>query len=82
MAGCATGDMVTMRYDGEGRRVELVSRPNGGSTTTTTFRYQGSAISQELTNGTVSREYVTDDDGRIVKVCEFRPAPHRRPPIS
>lgn len=28
--------MVTMRYDGEGRRVELVTRPNGGAATTRT----------------------------------------------
>lgn len=70
VAGCASGDKVTMRYDGDGRRIELVTRPSGGSTTTTTFRYQGSAITQELTGGTVAREYVTDDDGRIVKVCD------------
>ena len=79
VAGCATGDMVTMRYDGEGRRVELVVRSTTPSvtTTTTTFRYQGSAINQELTRTTtnpaddvLAREYVTDDDGRIVKVCD------------
>lgn len=73
VVGCATGDMVTMRYDADGRRVELVTRPNGGSTTTTTFRYQGDALAQELTGTgtpTVVRTYVTDESGSIVKVCE------------
>jgi RHS repeat-associated protein len=67
---CATGDMVTMRYDAQGRRVELVTRPNGGSATTTTFRYQGDAIAQELVGGTVTRTYVTDEAGAIVKFCD------------
>ncbi len=65
--------MVTMRYDGEGRRVELVTRPNGGAATTTAFRYQGSAIAQELTGTgtpTLVRTYVTDEAGTIVKVCD------------
>ncbi len=53
VSGCATGDMVTMRYDGEGRRVELAIRSSG--TTTTTFRYQGSTVSQELTRTTSNR---------------------------
>ena len=57
VSGCATGDMVTMRYDAAGRRVELETRPSGGSATTTTFRYQGDAIAQELTGGSVSRTY-------------------------
>jgi RHS repeat-associated protein len=70
VAGCATGDMVTMRYDGEGRRVELVTRPNGGAAVTTTFRYQGSSIAQELTGGTLARTYLTDEAGTIVKVCD------------
>ena len=73
VAGCASGDLVTMRYDGEGRRVELVTRPNGGAATTTTFRDQGSAIAQELTGtGTLTlvRTYLTDEAGTIVKVCD------------
>jgi RHS repeat-associated protein len=73
VAGCATGDMVTMRYDADGRRVELVTRPNGGSATTTTFRYQGDALAQELTGTgtpTVVRTYVTDESGAIVKFCD------------
>lgn len=59
-----------MRYDGAARRVELVTRPNGGATTTMTFRYQGGAIAQELTNGTLTRTLVTDEAGTIVKVCD------------
>jgi large repetitive protein len=73
VSGCATGDMVTMRYDAAGRRVELVTRPNGGSATTTTFRYQGDALAQELTGTgtpTVVRTYVTDESGAIVKFCD------------
>jgi RHS repeat-associated protein len=70
VAGCATGDKVEMRYDGAGHRIELVTRPNGGATTTITFRYQGDAIAQELTNGTLTRTYVTDEAGAIVKVCD------------
>ncbi len=62
--------MVTMRYDGEGRRVELAVRPNGQAATTTTFRYQGSAIAQELTGGVLARTYLTDEAGTIVKVCD------------
>lgn len=73
VSGCATGDKVTMRYDAQGHRVELVTRPNGGSDTTTTFRYQGDAIAQELTGTgtpTVTRTYVTDEAGSIVKFCD------------
>lgn len=73
VVGCATGDKITMRYDGQGRRVELVTRPNGGSDTTTTFRYQGDAIAQEFTGTgtpTLTRTYVTDDAGAIVKFCD------------
>jgi RHS repeat-associated protein len=70
---CASGDMVTMRYDADGSRVELVTRPGGGSTTTTTFRYQGDAIAQELVGtapAVVTRTYVTAESGAIVKVCD------------
>ena len=74
VAGCATGDKVTMRYDGQGRRVELMVRPSGGSATTTTFRYQGETVVQELTDTgggpSVTREYVADEQGAIVKVCD------------
>jgi RHS repeat-associated protein len=69
---CATGDMVTMRYDANGQRVELDAR-SGGSTTVTTFRYQGGAIAQELTGSgtpTVTRTYITDEAGGIVKFCD------------
>jgi hypothetical protein len=60
-------------HNGDGRRVELVTRPNGGAATTRTFRYQGSAIAQELTGTgtpTLVRTYVTDEAGTIVKVCD------------
>jgi RHS repeat-associated protein len=70
VAGCVTGDMITMRYDADGRRVELVTRPSGQAAVTTTFRYQGDAIAQEVTGGSVTRTYVTDEAGAIVKVCD------------
>ena len=35
-----------------------------------TFRYQGTAIAQELVGGVLARTYVTDEAGRIVKVCD------------
>ena len=67
---CPVKADANVSYDGEGRRVELVTRPNLGSDTTTTFRYQGSALAQELVGASVSRTYVTDESGRIVKVCD------------
>jgi RHS repeat-associated protein len=70
VAGCASGDMVTMRYDADGRRVELVTRPSGQAAVTTTFRYQGDAIAQEVTGSSITRTYVTDEAGAIVKVCD------------
>jgi RHS repeat-associated protein len=70
VSGCVTGDRVTLRYDADGRRVEQKVRPNGGAETTTTFRYQGDAIAQEVVAGSVSRTYVTDEAGAIVKVCD------------
>jgi RHS repeat-associated protein len=72
VSGCASGDMVTMRYDADGRRVELVTRPNGQAAVTTTFRYQGSSIAQEYvgTSPVLSRTYVTDEAGGIVKFCD------------
>jgi RHS repeat-associated protein len=70
VAGCASGDRVTMRYDADGRRVELKVRPNGQAETTTTFRYQGAAIAQELVGGSVTRTYLTDEAGGIVKFCD------------
>ena len=59
-----------MRYDADGHRIELVTRPNGGSDAVITFRYQDGALAQELTGGTVTRTYVTDDTGAVVKFCD------------
>jgi RHS repeat-associated protein len=70
VSGCASGDMVTMRYDADGRRVELVTRPNGQAAVTTTFRYQGASLAQELVGGSVTRTYVTDEAGSVVKFCD------------
>jgi RHS repeat-associated protein len=39
-------------------------------TTTRDLRYQGDAIVEESTNGTVSRGYLVDETGRILKVCD------------
>jgi RHS repeat-associated protein len=62
--------MITMRYDADGRLVELVTRPGGQGAVTTTFRYQGDAIAQEVVGGSVRRTYVTDEAGAIVKICD------------
>jgi hypothetical protein len=70
VSGCATGDRVTMRYDADGKRVELKSRPNAQSETTVTFRYQGDAIAQEVVANSITRTYVTDESGAMVKVCD------------
>jgi len=71
-ATCSTGspDKVEFSYDGEGHRTQIKEYTAGTLTTTRDFRYQGDAIVEESTNGTVSRGYVVDDAGRILKVCD------------
>jgi RHS repeat-associated protein len=71
-ATCSTGspDKVEFSYDGEGHRTQIKEYIAGTLTTTRDFRYQGDAIVEESTNGTVSRGYLVDDTGRILKVCD------------
>lgn len=47
-------DKVEFTYDGAGHRTQIKTTTSGGTVTTTDLRYQGDAIVQELTNGTVS----------------------------
>ena len=62
-------DTVAFSYDGEGHRTKIVATPAAGSPVTTTdFRYHGNAVVAEVVNGTVTREFVTNDAGTIQKV--------------
>jgi RHS repeat-associated protein len=61
-------DRVDFEYDGEGRRSTITETPASGSAVVWTFRYQGDAVVAEYKDGTLYREYVTDDAGTISKV--------------
>ncbi|MEK6720476.1 MAG: RHS repeat-associated core domain-containing protein [Chloroflexota bacterium] len=62
-------DTVVFTYDGEGHRTKIVATPAAGSPVTTTdFRYHGGAVVAEVVNGTLTREFVTNDAGTIQKV--------------
>ena len=62
-------DRVDFAYDGEGHRTAITETPAAGSPIVeTTFRYAGDAIVAEYVDGTLSREYTTDDAGTISKV--------------
>jgi RHS repeat-associated protein len=66
---CASGyDKVEFSYDGEGHRTKIVATAAGGTVTTTEFRYQGDAVVEEKVNGTVVRQFVTDESGAISKL--------------
>jgi RHS repeat-associated protein len=55
-------------YDGQGHRTTIVETTSGGAATTTTFTYQGDAIASETASSGLTRAFVTDEGGRIVKV--------------
>jgi RHS repeat-associated protein len=61
-------DRLDFEYDGEGHRTTITETPASGSAVVWTFRYQGDAIVAEYKDGTLYREYVTDDQGTISKV--------------
>ena len=65
-----SSDKVEFSYDGEDHRTQAKEYTAGSLTATRDFRYQGHAIVEESTNGTVSRGYVVDETGRILKVCD------------
>lgn len=68
-SGCtSSADKVEFTYDAAGRRTKVKTTPGGGSTTTVTYRYQGSAVVEEKTGSTVTRQYVLDDSGAVVKM--------------
>jgi RHS repeat-associated protein len=65
---CSTGSTrLFFTYDGDGRRTRIVTA-GGGTSTTTEFRYLGTAISEEWVDNTLTRRYVTDPDGVVVKM--------------
>jgi RHS repeat-associated protein len=62
-------DRLDFAYDGEGHRTGVTETPAAGSPIVEwTFRYQGDAVVAEYKDGTLYREYVTDDMGTISKV--------------
>ncbi|MDQ3689607.1 MAG: hypothetical protein M3406_06150, partial [Chloroflexota bacterium] len=66
---CTAGhDKLAFRYDGEGHRTAIVATSAAGVTTTTEFRYLGDAVVEEKVNGTVVREFVTNEGGGISKL--------------
>ena len=64
-------DKVEFSYDGDGHRTQLKATTAFGTVTTTDFIYQGDAIVQETnSSGTVTREYIDDDQGKVIKFCD------------
>ena len=61
---------VQFTYDGDGHRTQIQEYTSGTLTTTRDFIYQGDSIVQEKTNGTLSREYIDDEQGTIIKFCD------------
>ncbi len=70
-AGSCTGaiNRVDSTYDGSGHRTQLKETTAAGVVTTTDLRYAGDAVAAEAVNGTLARTFVTDDMGRITKLC-------------
>lgn len=68
-ATCASGsDKVEFTYDGQGHRTKIVATAASGTVTTTEFRYQNGAVVEERVNGTVVRQFVTDEASSISKL--------------
>lgn len=66
---CAAGaDKLEFAYDGEGHRTRQTATSAGGSVSVTDFRYQGNAVVEEAVGGVVTRSYVVDEAGGIVKL--------------
>ena len=63
-------DRLDFSYDGDGRRTKILATSAGVGVTTTDLTYSGDAPAQEITNGTVTRTYVTDEGGTIVRFCD------------
>jgi RHS repeat-associated protein len=71
-ASCSgTGfDRVDYGYDGAGHRTRITTTTAGGAVTVLDIAYAGDIPAQEKTNGAVTRTYVADDTGRIVRFCD------------
>ena len=63
-------DKLEFTYDGDGHRTQIKEYTAGTLTTTRDFIYQGDAIVQEKTNATISREYIDDENGTVIKFCD------------
>ena len=69
-SGSRMCNWVDYRYDGDGHRIQIKTIAAGGTVITTDLRYAGDTVVQESIAGSVSRTYATDDEGRIVEVCD------------
>ncbi len=71
-ASCSgTGfERVDYGFDGAGHRTRITTTTAAGAVTTLDIAYAGDTPAQEKTNGTVSRTYVADEAGRIVRFCD------------
>lgn len=68
-SGCTTSsNRILFTYDGEGRRTQIKTTPANGTAIDLDFRYQGSSIVEELTDDVVTRQYLVDETGAIVKL--------------
>lgn len=67
---CAsTADKATFVYDGEGRRTEIRTDLAGSPPeTVTAMRYHGDTVVEERVGGVVTRQYLPDESGRILKM--------------
>jgi hypothetical protein len=59
---------VEFSYDGDGHRSSVTTTPASGSATSVTYRYSGDSVVEEKVGGTVTRSYVLDEAGSIVKL--------------
>jgi RHS repeat-associated protein len=58
---------VTFTYDAEGHRIQI-DESEGGSGSTTNFRYAGGAITAEYVDGALTREYLIGEAGGVAKM--------------
>jgi RHS repeat-associated protein len=65
---CGTSDKrLTFTYDADGRRTGITETV-GSTSTTTELRYVDGRISAEYVDGVLTRSYVTDESGAVVKM--------------
>jgi YD repeat-containing protein len=71
-ASCASSgfDRVDYGYDGAGHRTRITTTTAAGGVTRLGVAYAGDIPAQDRVDGTVTRTYVADDTGRIVRFCD------------